>query len=945
MPTLVIHARGDQVVPVRGRPLRRRAHPGRAVRGARLARTTCCWRASRPGSASSEVVLEFAGVAPEARRRGRRAFAALSPREREILCPDHRGARQRGDRGAAGHQREDGAEPHLQASSTSWACGRARRRSSSRGTGASARDALRGPRRRGRRGGRGTRAIRGPAPDRRVLSSTTRRRTAPPAATSTCPSTCPRARRASTVAYAYDKAGGANVVDLGLFEPGPLDLGTARLPRLERRRARRRSPSARREATPGYWPGPLPAGRWNVMLGLYKVGPAPASTSRSPSRPPAGRRTPAPAHARPAAHRSRAAGARPGTAAASTCTRVHSDGELTVAEVSRAARARPGSTSSSSPTTTTPPTSSSRGGADGLLRIVGEEVTTPGGHASVWGLGGWRDYVDFRVLPGDPRIARPRARGAAPGARCSPSTTRARPAWAAAGSTRCPTGVTGHRDHQRQPRRDGERPSPSGTRCCSRAAASSAWARSDWHRGPRTVGRGQRARVGQRAVRPRPSSTGSARGRVVVMADGRTPPPLLVARAAARSRGGGRDACRGARARDVRLDVTLPVALVGGRVDLVADGAVSSRSRAEDAACGSSARPTDRYLRVHVYGADGAPRAVTNPVFLERAMTPLPAWRRRSCSPSPARSPKSSSRPSASGRPDAPIKVDGLGPAGLLAPGRRGPPSPRSSSDIMEDYARTHPDVQLEISAMPALEMHKAKLLLAASAGPPARHRVGGQLLDAAVPGRRARPAARPLLAGGGPRRLPALHHRHPLRRARARLRHLARHRLPAALLPQGPRARAARDVGRAARGRRAASPARRRSRATSTTRGAGKDRSSTTSRMFWAQGGELVDDGGRPIFGEPPHRAEAWWTCSPSCARPSSAAPRRSPVLSHNDYQQLTSAAIAGDAAMFLGGNWQLGDLRGRPPAGGVREVGRRAHPAEDRRHAGPPAPGAGCG
>ena len=29
-----------------------------------------------------------------------------------------------------------------------------------------------------------------------------------------------------SVAYAYDKAGGANVVDLGLFEPGSLDLGT-----------------------------------------------------------------------------------------------------------------------------------------------------------------------------------------------------------------------------------------------------------------------------------------------------------------------------------------------------------------------------------------------------------------------------------------------------------------------------------------------------------------------------------------------------------------------------------------------------------------------------------------------------------------------------------------------------------------------------------------------
>ena len=29
-----------------------------------------------------------------------------------------------------------------------------------------------------------------------------------------------------TLAYAYDKAGGANAVDLGLFEPGSLDLGS-----------------------------------------------------------------------------------------------------------------------------------------------------------------------------------------------------------------------------------------------------------------------------------------------------------------------------------------------------------------------------------------------------------------------------------------------------------------------------------------------------------------------------------------------------------------------------------------------------------------------------------------------------------------------------------------------------------------------------------------------
>ena len=75
------------------------------------------------------------------------------------------------------------------------------------------------------------------------------------------------------IRYAYDRADGANVVDLGLFEPGPLALGT--------RAFRGWSGGARdaivvglAEASPGYWPGPLPAGTWHVALGLYKVGPA-----------------------------------------------------------------------------------------------------------------------------------------------------------------------------------------------------------------------------------------------------------------------------------------------------------------------------------------------------------------------------------------------------------------------------------------------------------------------------------------------------------------------------------------------------------------------------------------------------------------------------------------------------------------------------------------------
>ncbi len=68
------------------------------------------------------------------------------------------------------------------------------------------------------------------------------------------------------------------------------------------------------------------------------------------------------------------------------------------------------------------------------------------------------------------------------------------------------------------------------------------------------------------------------------------------------------------------------------------------------------------------------------------------------------------------GRADAPIKVTVWAQQDYSHLASR-PAIAAIFHDIMEDYARTHPDVQLEISAMPALEMHKAKLLLAASAG------------------------------------------------------------------------------------------------------------------------------------------------------------------------------------------------------------------------------------
>jgi ABC-type sugar transport system permease subunit/ABC-type glycerol-3-phosphate transport system substrate-binding protein len=85
---------------------------------------------------------------------------------------------------------------------------------------------------------------------------------------------------------------------------------------------------------------------------------------------------------------------------------------------------------------------------------------------------------------------------------------------------------------------------------------------------------------------------------------------------------------------------------------------------------------------------------------------------------------------------------------------------------------------------------------------------------------------------------------------------------------------------------------------------------------MFWAQGGELVDVDGRPIFGEGPNRRAMLRVLGflrDTIQR--GAAPRS--VLGITDYQQLTGAAVAGDAAMFLGGNWQQKDLQtGLSPA-----------------------------
>ena len=228
--------------------------------------------------------------------------------------------------------------------------------------------------------------------------------------------------------------------------------------------------------------------------------------------------------------------------------------------------------------------------------------------------------------------------------------------------------------------------------------------------------------------------------------------------------------------------------------------------------------------------------------------------------------------------------------------------------DIFEEYARTHPDVQIEVSVMPALEMHKAKLLLAAAAG---------RLPDIAsvdsfwMPLFLARGDVQPLdpywpaedRADFLPFTIDTLSDRqgHVYGMWHGTDCRVLYYRTD--LVPTPPRSW---DELLAV-----ASRISREKHIAGYLYNAGRWEATVFDHlpMFWAQGGRLVDDEGRPIFGLPPNRDRMvklmrfLRATIDSGASPSS-------VLANNDYQQLSSAAISGDVAMFLGGSWQLREL-----------------------------------
>jgi multiple sugar transport system substrate-binding protein len=78
----------------------------------------------------------------------------------------------------------------------------------------------------------------------------------------------------------------------------------------------------------------------------------------------------------------------------------------------------------------------------------------------------------------------------------------------------------------------------------------------------------------------------------------------------------------------------------------------------------------------------------------------------------------------------------------------------------------------------------------------------------------------------------------------------------------------------------------------------------------FWSQGGKLVDDAGKPIFGEGDNKAKFLKAVNYfKDLVDSGAAPKR--VATITTYDDLNAAAAAGTTALFIGGNWQLAQLK----------------------------------
>lgn len=410
----------------------------------------------------------------------------------------------------------------------------------------------------------------------------------------------------------YDRANGENVVDLGLLEPGSLDLGTKAFRGWTGGERSAIFVSAT-DATPGYWPGPIQSGQWNVGLGLYKVGPAGVDvevTVRTSSDPVTAVIPPLPARPKEPI--------RTGPAWYSGALHAHthnSDGALSAQALAERARAEGLDFLA---ITDHNNTASQREAIDvpGLLTILGEEVTTPGGHANVWGLGGVRDFVDFRVSPGDPAIhdlfRAAAARGVLVGIN-HPYSACVACSWTHA----VPDAVNTIEITGREPA-EIVRAVALWDMLLTAGRRVTAIGVSDWHRGDTPIGAAS-VRVWATELSTRAILDALRAGRVIVMADGATTPPdVRVTSFSKEARVG--DTLLLARGDAYALEVAVAAdapLYQGAKAEVFWNGERVAAAPLE----GGKLRverfaATNGYLRVHLLAGSGAPLVVTNPVWI-----------------------------------------------------------------------------------------------------------------------------------------------------------------------------------------------------------------------------------------------------------------------------------------------------------------------------------------
>jgi hypothetical protein len=209
------------------------------------------------------------------------------------------------------------------------------------------------------------------------------------------------------VVYRYDKpqvppGAKGNALDIGIFSPAGHGLGDERGFRGWSGGFRDRFVLSASDATPGYLPGPIDAGRWHIILGPYTVAQQGLNFTVDVTLrfgQPGERFQPKPAPTS-APTRDRGRDWYRGDGHLHT---VHSDGRRTQAELVAAARAA-GLDFMVSTEHNTPAASLHWGehATDDLLILNGEEVTTRSGHWPAWHLPAGK-WIDWRYRADAPR--------------------------------------------------------------------------------------------------------------------------------------------------------------------------------------------------------------------------------------------------------------------------------------------------------------------------------------------------------------------------------------------------------------------------------------------------------------------------------------------------------------------------------------------------------------